>query len=127
MSKPQSSLAQITPQQLSQLPKQGIVTIDGKRYQVQLVPHQTAPLAVQQQAIIQRPDPRPSHYQTAQSRGIPQQDIKPPQLPSVLALTLSAVVALAFLVAASMFSISLTAYSNSVDRVDNSRSFLTVE
>lgn len=121
MTQPQNSLAKITPQQLSKLPKTGIVTIDGQKYQVQLhIP--------QQQAITQqRIDSRPSHYQTARSRSIPPQTIKPPTLPNVLTMTLAAVVALAFLVAASMFSISLTAYSNSVDRVDKSRSIITVE
>lgn len=115
MSNTKTSLTKMTHQQLSQLPKQGIVTIDGQKYQVQFVPHQ------------QRIDSRPSHYQTGLSRGQAPQVIKPPKLPNVLTMTLAAVVALAFLVAASMFSISLTAYSNSVDRVDNSRSFLRVE
>ena len=50
-----------------------------------------------------------------------------PKLPSALNLTLAAVIAISFLVAASMFSISLTAYSNSVDRVDRNRSFLHME
>jgi hypothetical protein len=37
------------------------------------------------------------------------------------------VIALSFLVAASMFSISLTAYSNSIERIDRNRSFMPVE
>jgi uncharacterized protein YoxC len=40
---------------------------------------------------------------------------------------MAAIVALSFLVAASMFSISLTAYSNSVDRVDRTRSYINVQ
>lgn len=88
------------------------VTIDGQRYQVQ---------------IIQQPDSRPTHYQTAKSRGLPPQPVRLPKLPAVLPLTLSAIIAVCFLVGASMFSISLTAYSNSVDRVDRDRSFMRVE
>lgn len=93
----------------------GIVTIDGERYQVQ------------HQPIVQHIDPRPSHYQTAKSQGIPPQSVKLPKLPSVLALSLAAVISISFLVAASMFSISLTAYSNSVDRLDQNRSFFEVK
>ena len=118
MTKPQSALTEIPLQQLSQLPKQGTVTIDGKRYQVQLIAHQP---------ITQHRDRPPSHYQTAQSRGIPPQTFHLPKLPTALSLTLSAVIALSFLVAASMFSISLTAYSNSVERTNQTRSFIRVE
>lgn len=120
MTKPQSALTEIPPQQLSQLPKQGIVTIDGQRYQVHLVIPQPQP-------ITQHRDRPQSHYQTAQSRGIPPQPINLPKLPAALSLTLSAVIALSFLVAASMFSIGLTSYSNSVERTNQTRSFIRVE
>jgi hypothetical protein len=121
MPEPQYALTEIPPEQLSQLPKQGIVTIAGKRYQVQLV-------IPPPQAITQQPEaPRPSHYQTAKSRGIQPQPLPIPKPPGILPLTLSAVIALSFLVAASMFSIGLTSYSNSVDRVDRTRSFIHVE
>ena len=109
MTKPSSALAK--PSQ----PVRGIVTIDGKRYQVESL------------QIIQHDDPRPSHYQTAKSQGLPPQSLKLPKLPSALSLSLAAVVAISFLVAASMFSISLTAYSNSIDRIDQNRSFFEVE
>lgn len=115
-------IVRLTPQQLSQIPKQGTVIIDGQRYQVHLV---------LPQPITQHDDRRSthlqSHYQTAQSRGIPPQTINLPKLPAALSLTLSAVIALSFLVAASMFSISLTAYSNSVERTHQTRSFIRVE
>ena len=109
-------LVRLTPQQLAQIPEKGQVIIDGKRYQVQ---------------ITQQPDPPaarlPSHYQTAKSQGIPPQTINLPKLPTSLTLTLSAVIALCFLVAASMFSIGLTSYSNSVERTNQTRSFIRVE
>ena len=121
MPKPQYALTEIPAEQLSQLPKQGTVTIAGKRYQVQLV-------IPQPQAITQQPeDTRPSHYQTAQSRGVQPQPLPLPKSPGILPLTLAAIIALCFLVAASMFSIGLNAYSNSVDRVDRTRSFIHVE
>ncbi len=42
-------LAKLTPQQLSHLPQTGTVIIDGKRYDVQLIPHQPAqPVAIKQ-------------------------------------------------------------------------------
>lgn len=93
----------------------GIVVIDGKRYQVQ------------HQPIVQHSDSRPSHYETAKSRGISPQSINRPKLPSALSLSLAAVISISFLAAASMFSISLTAYSNSVDRVDHNRSLFEVK
>lgn len=77
-------------------------------------------------AIIQQ-DIAPSHYQTAKSRGLPAQPVNLPKLPSILPLTLAAIIAISFLVAASMFSISLTAYSNSVDRIDRDRSYMRIE
>jgi hypothetical protein len=110
-------LVRLTPQQLAQLPEKGQVTIDGKRYLVQLI--HTQP--------ITQHDSRPTHYQTAKSRGITPPPVSRPQLPSILAISLATVIALSFLVAASMFSISLTAYSNSVERVDRTRSFMRVE
>ena len=69
----------------------------------------------------------PPQYQTAKSRGLPAAPASLPKLPNILSLTLSAIIALSFLVAASMFSISLTAYSNSVDRVDRDRSYMRVD
>lgn len=109
-------LVRLTPQQLAQVPEKGHVIIDGKRYQVQ---------------ITQQPDPPAapplSHYQTAKSQGIPPQTINLPKLPTALSLTLATVIALSFLVAASMFSIGLTAYSNSVERTNQTRSFTRVE
>ena len=113
-------IVRLTPQQLSQLPKQGTVIIDGQRYQVQLIVPPPQP-------ITQHRDRPQSHYQTAQSRGIPPQTINLPKLPAALSLTLSAVIALSFLVAASMFSIGLTAYSNSVERTNQTRSLIRVE
>lgn len=110
-------LVQLTPQQLAQVPEKGQVTIDGKRYQIEIIQHETE----------RRPAPALSHYQTAKSQGTPPQPVNLPKLPTALSLTLSAVIALCFLVAASMFSIGLTAYSNSVERVDRTRSFIHVE
>jgi len=92
----------------AQKPTTGYVTIDGKQYQVTLAePHQ----------IFQQAD-RPAQYQTLKSEGTPPQSINPIKVPSMMTAALAAIVSLSFLVAASMFSISLTAYSNSVDRVD---------
>ncbi len=119
MPKPNHAITQTGPQPLSQPVKPGSVTIDGQRYQVHLVIPQPQPITQQ--------DRRPTHYQTAKSRGVPTPPVSLPKLPTTLTLTLSAVIALSFLVAASMFSIALTAYSNSVDRIDQSRSFLHVE
>lgn len=85
--------------------------IDGQRYQLQ---------------ITQQPDSRPAHYQTAKSRGVPPPPVRLP-MPAVLPLTLAAIIAISFVVAASMFSISLTAYSNSVDRVDRDRSYMRID
>jgi hypothetical protein len=118
MPDPQYALTEIPAHQLSQLPQQGTVMIAGKRYQVQLV---------RPQQIIQQNDSRPAHYETAKSRGRAPQPVSRPQLPSILAISLATVIALSFLVAASMFSISLTSYSNSVERVDRTRSFIRVE
>ncbi len=120
MSNPQYALTEIPPHQLSQIPQQGTVTINGIRYQVRLVIPQPQP-------ITQHPDPRPAQYQTLKDQGIPPQSINLPKLPTSLKLTLSAVIALCFLVAASMFSIGLTAYSNSVERTNQTRSFIRVE
>jgi hypothetical protein len=120
MPDPQYALTEIPAHQLSQLPQQGTVTIDGKRYQVQSV-------RPQPQIIQQTIDSRPAHYQTAKSRGHAPPPASLPKLPSALAMTLATVIALSFLVAASMFSISLTSYSNSVERVDRTRSFIRVE
>lgn len=76
--------------------------------------------------IVQHDAPLPQ-YQTAKSRGLPAAPVTLPKLPNILSLTLSAIIALSFLVAASMFSIGLTAYSNSVDRVDRDRSYMRVD
>jgi hypothetical protein len=83
--------------------------------------------APKQYRIVQQPDPRPAQYQTMRDRGHAPQAIKRPVVPNVLSMALAAIVALSFLVAASMFSISLTAYSNSVDRVDDNRSLVRFE
>ena len=120
MTKPQYALTEVPEHRLSQLPKQGTVTIDGKRYQVQLVIPQPQP-------ITQHPsDNRQAQYQTLKDQGIPPQQVSL-KLPTALSLTLATVIALCFLVAASMFSISLTSYSNSVDRTNQTRSFIRVE
>jgi hypothetical protein len=119
MPEPQPALVKVSESQLSQLPKAGIVRIDGQLYQVQLRHHQP-------QGIRQH-DSRPAHYQTAKSQGHSPPPVSLPKLPSALAMTLATVIALSFLVAASMFSISLTSYSNSVERVDRTRSFIRVE
>lgn len=116
----QNALAR-QPEPLAKAPQRGYVTINGKRHEVQIVP-----TAIRQHSV----DSRPSHYETLASRGVPQQSFKAPTMPSLLQLSLAAIVALSFVVAASMFSISLTAYSNSVDRVDANRQpnpFITVE
>lgn len=102
----------ITKATSEQITQQGSVEIDGQRYQMR---------------IIEQADSRPAQYETTKSRGISPEPVKLPKLPGVLPLTLSVIIALSFLVAASMFSIGLTAYSNSVDRVDRSRSFINVE
>jgi hypothetical protein len=121
MPDPQPALVKVSESQLSQLSKTGIVRIDGQLYQVQLRHHQAQPQGIHQH------DSRPAHYQTAKSRRHAPQPVSLPKLPSALALTLATVIALSFLVAASMFSISLTSYSNSVERVDRTRSFIRVE
>ena len=105
------SLAKQQPHSLSQLPRTGSITVDGRQYQV----------------IVQHGEQQDdSTYRTLKSQGIPNQVIKLPQIPSVFTLAMTAIVAMSFLVAASMFSIGLTAYSNSVDRIDSNRSFLEV-
>jgi hypothetical protein len=119
----QPALVKVSESQLSQLPKAGIVRIDGQLYQVQLRSHQVKPQGIHQEEIAARS----AYYQTAKSRGITPPPVSLPKLPSVLALTLGTVIALSFLVAASMFSISLTSYSNSVEHVDRTRSFIRVE
>lgn len=88
--------------------------ISDQLYQVQLV---------RQHDI----DNRPTHYETAKSRGLPPQPVNLPKLPGILPMTLAAIIAISFLVVGSMFSIGLTAYSNSVDRIDRNRSFIHVE
>ncbi len=102
------AITKATSQKITQ---QGSVEIDGQRYQVR---------------IIQQADNRPAQYETGKSRGLSPQPVRLPQLPGVLPMTLAAIIALSFLVAASMFSISLTAYSNSVDRVNTNRSFMRI-
>lgn len=63
-------------------------------------------------------DLRPAQYETLKRRGVPAQPLKLPPPPNILAVTLSAVIALSFLIAISMASIALTAYSKSNDRHD---------
>jgi hypothetical protein len=123
MPEPQHALLKVPASPLSDRPpQQSLVRIDGELYQMQLL-SQPQPQPIRQEATA----PSPTHYQTAKSRGLPAQPINLPKLPSILTLTLSTVIALSFLVAASMFSISLTAYSNSLERIDRSRSFMLVE
>ena len=116
---PQSLARQAVKQQphsLSQLPRTGSITVDGRQYQV-----------IVQQDELAKHQQDDSTYRTLKSQGIPpNQVIKLPQMPSVFTLAMTAIVAMSFLVAASMFSIGLTAYSNSVDRIDSNRSFLEV-
>ena len=114
MTQPQQALAKTPPAE------QRIVIIDGQRYRVQT--QRIEPLDIQQQS-----DPRPAQYQTLKTQGIPPQIVRLPKLPSALSLTLSAIIALSFLVAASMFSIGLTSYSNSVERTHQNRSFFYSE
>jgi len=111
---PQSLAKQ--PHSLSQLPRTGSITVDGRQYQV-----------IVQEGELAKHQQDDSTYRTLKSQGIPpNQVIKLPQMPSVFTLAMTAIVAMSFLVAASMFSIGLTAYSNSVDRIDSNRSFLEV-
>jgi hypothetical protein len=123
MPDPQPALVKVTESQLSQLPKAGIVRIDGQLYQVQLRSCQAHPQSIHQDEIA----PCSAQYETAKSRGLSSPPVSRPQLPPILAISLATVIALSFLVAASMFSISLTSYSNSVERVDRTRSFIRVE
>jgi hypothetical protein len=120
MPESQHALLKVPDSQLSDRSPQNLVRIDGQLYQVQLI---SQPQPIRQEESV----PSPTHYQTAKSRGLPPQPVNWPKLPSILTLTLSTVIALSFLVAASMFSISLTAYSNSIERIDRSRSFMPVE
>jgi len=95
----------------------GKAIIDGQPHQIIIV--QPPPTS---NKITQLPDERPAQYTTAKSRGIPDQPLPRLRLPvNMLSVTLSAVVALFLLVSASLFSIALTSYSNSVDRVDRQR------
>ena len=105
------------------LPKTGYVTIAGKRHLVRIEPYQ-------QPVIQQQPDPKsikrqPTYYEVPQRH--PQQTAPRLHFPNPLHLTLSLIIATLFLVGASMFSISLTAYSNSVERTDRIRSLIHVE
>ena len=112
-----TDLARRGPQPLAIHPKQPAVTEQQpQRIVVHIVQHPAATT-----------NPRPAHYTTEKSRGTPPQPLPSVPLPNLLTLTLSVVVALLLVVSASMFSIALTAYSNSVDRVDNNRSFLQVD
>jgi len=73
---------------------------------------------------------RASHYQTMNRRGRSPQSFDLPPLPSLLQMTTAFAVALLMIVSASMFSIGLTSYSNSVDRVNQQRQpdpFLSVQ
>ena len=90
----------------------GQVMIDGKPHRITIV--------VPPPQVTQLEDPS-AQYTTAKSRGIPDQPLPQLRLPNPLSLTLSVIAALCLLVAASMFSIGLTSYSNSVERVDRQR------
>lgn len=76
---------------------------------------------------VQQLDTRPTHYRTMKEQGYPDQVFNVPKLPSMLQIVVSLVIAILFVVGASMFSISLTAYSDSVDRRDESRRYLRVD
>lgn len=78
---------------------------------------QQQPSTIHQHGI----DTRPAQYQTMQSQGRGSQGMPEIRLPSLLQMTTAFAVAMLMLVSASMFSIGLTAYSNSVDRVDAQR------
>jgi hypothetical protein len=98
------------------IPQTGYVTINGVQHLVNLSPVTPSPLAIRQD------DPRPTHYQTAKERNVPQQTPALPKLAiSPLSIVLAAICSVSFLVAGSMFSIALTSYSNSVDRIDSQR------
>jgi len=66
-----------------------------------------------------------STYITAKSRGAYPAPVELPKfrMPSMLQMTMSLVLMVCFLAGASMFSIGLSSYSNSIDRVDERRSF----
>lgn len=68
-------------------------------------------------------------YITGKSKGQGEHQLPDIKLPSLLNISVALIVMTLFLVGASMFSISLTAYSNSVDLRDQQRSnpFLVVE
>lgn len=106
MTQPNSQLTKRSP---------GAIIPDGKLY----------PEPVK--SIITQHDDRPAQYLTSKRRGQPPQPVPLPKLPAILPLTLSAIIALCFLVAASMFSIALTSYSNSVDRVNQNRTFMRID
>lgn len=110
-------LARLDPQSLDTTTTQDITHPQPQRIVVHIVQHPAE----------QTTAPPPSHYTTVKARGTPPPPLPNLPLPNLLTLTLSVVVALLLLVSASMFSIALTAYSNSVDRVDNNRSLLHVE
>ncbi|MEL6455636.1 MAG: hypothetical protein AAFQ40_13080 [Cyanobacteria bacterium J06623_5] len=103
------------------LPKTGYVTIAGKRHLVRIEPHQPPPFVIQQ-------DSAPTaQYQVPRDRQTPKQQSPRLQLPNPLQLALALITMTLFLVGASMFSISLTAYSNSVERTDRIRRLIHVE
>lgn len=66
-----------------------------------------------------------STYITAKSRGAYPPPVELPKfrMPSMLQMTMSLILMVCFLAGASMFSIGLSSYSNSIDRVDERRSF----
>ena len=92
------------------IPPKGDVTIAGQKHLVDI-----QPVAIAQQ------DTRPAQYITAKERGIPEQRATLNINVSPLSIVLAAIAALSFLIAISMASIGLTAYSNSVDRVHRQR------
>ena len=104
------------------MPKTGYVTIAGKRHLVRIEPYQQP---VIQQPDTQPPKRQPTYYEVPQRNA--SQTTPRLQLPNPLHLTLALITATLFLVGASMFSISLTAYSNSVERTDRIRRLIHVE
>ena len=125
-----SDLARRQPAALTQTPSESLIPRPVQPRQ-SLTPTEPRPIVVQ---IVQQPGAqslspadRPSHYITQKSQGKAPQPLPNIQLPNVLALTMSLVIALLLVVGASMFSIALNSYANSVDRVDRARPLIQVK
>lgn len=68
-----------------------------------------------------------STYITQKSQGTPPQQLPTVPLPNLLTIFAGLIMLTLFLAGASLFSIGLTSYSNSVDRIDQTRSFINVQ